>query len=391
MVTNISKCVVATDVRLAVRESGVWANHSSAAYPTWLPLVDAFGSVTVLGRDDPSQEEAPLRVDGQGVTVIPVPTYARISGLLRSTPRVWRVMKSVGSQDDVFVGRLPEPLSLLLFLRSKLLGARFVSMVVSDPNQLFAAHFPGIPGRAVGWVAGAVTRAIVRRSAGVVYVSQSWLQGLYPQLADTPTLARSNVQLPESAFAKNRVERTSSKQALRLISVGSLTGSVKGPDLLIEVVVKLRDSGIDSTLQFIGGGQDLDLYRGMAANSEVGDSIEFVGHVTEIDSLRARLDTADVYVSASRAEGLPRATVEAMARGLAVVSTRAGAAAELVDSHWLVDVGSVDHIVERVTELRDAARRAEVGAKNQFRAREIQRTAAPENLSSFMRSHFVTD
>lgn len=382
------QCVLATDVRLQIREESVWAEHSAASYATWIPFVEAFSDVYLVGRDNSKVTIGQVRVDGPGVTVVGVPTYSRLLGLMRTLPQIWRVVMAVGSRETVFVGRLPEPLSLLLYARSRVVGGKFIAMVVSEPRQLFSAHMGGMPGRLVGAFAAWITRAIVKRSSGVVYVSREWLQNQYPAAPGSPTLARSDVVLTEDSFRVERQERQN-RDAIRIITIGSLTGRIKGMDLLIEVVSSLRAADIDASMEVLGSGQDLDLHRERARECDVEDHVTFRGHVSDPAEVRQSLDAADIYLSASRAEGLPRATVEAMARGLAVISSKAGAASELVDPEWLVDVEDVEHMVLLVKKLMDPALRAQVGAANQDRAHQLKGQASPEVLSTFLRSNFA--
>ena len=56
------------------------------------------------------------------------------------------------------------------------------------------------------------------------------------------------------------------------------------------------------------------------------------GAISDSTALRAIIDTCDVLVCPSFAEGMPTVILEAMARGLAILATDAGATREIVDS-----------------------------------------------------------
>jgi glycosyltransferase involved in cell wall biosynthesis len=60
------------------------------------------------------------------------------------------------------------------------------------------------------------------------------------------------------------------------------------------------------------------------------DEVEFLGALPAGDAVRKRLDASDLFVLASRQEGLPRSMIEAMARGLPCLGTNVGGIPELL-------------------------------------------------------------
>ena len=63
------------------------------------------------------------------------------------------------------------------------------------------------------------------------------------------------------------------------------------------------------------------------------------------------LDTIDLYIQFSRTEGMPRAMLEAMARGCPVVASRVGGIPELISKDFLVTPGNVNDLVQKITKL----------------------------------------
>jgi len=56
----------------------------------------------------------------------------------------------------------------------------------------------------------------------------------------------------------------------------------------------------------------------------------------------------DLYVQPSFQEGVPRATIEAMAQGLPVIGSNAGGIPELIDDKWIVPRGNANALADKI-------------------------------------------
>lgn len=127
-----------------------------------------------------------------------------------------------------------------------------------------------------------------------------------------------------------RVERAhGTGEPPRLIAVGSVVPR-KGYCVLIEALSALAD--LDWQLDIVGALRDeteTAAVRAAIAASPVAARITLVGPLGEAD-LDARYAAADLFVMSSLYEGYGMVLSEAMAFGLAIVTTTGGAAAETV-------------------------------------------------------------
>jgi glycosyltransferase involved in cell wall biosynthesis len=113
--------------------------------------------------------------------------------------------------------------------------------------------------------------------------------------------------------------------------------------------------------------------------------VTFEGHVSSGARIRELLDDADVYVTMSRAEGLPRASIEAMARGLPIVSTNAGGIAEVVPADQLVPIRDPAAAVRVISAIIDEpSHYAEASKASLDAARAVAASADPGRLSAFL-------
>ncbi|MHC4473357.1 MAG: glycosyltransferase [Planctomycetota bacterium] len=91
----------------------------------------------------------------------------------------------------------------------------------------------------------------------------------------------------------------------------------KGHDLMIRALAALPDA----QLAVAGRGKREPEIRELAREVGVAARVHFLGHVDDVPAL---LSAADLFVLASRFEGMPNNVLEAMAAGLPIVATAVG-------------------------------------------------------------------
>jgi glycosyltransferase involved in cell wall biosynthesis len=125
---------------------------------------------------------------------------------------------------------------------------------------------------------------------------------------------------------------------------------VKGPDVLVDVVDRLR-ADIPELVVLLTGPA-----RGYVTGELARRGISYRHHVASSRAELARVYHAlDVYVVTSRQEGGPKALLEAMASGVALVSTRVGQAGDVVEdgvNGLLAGVEDVEGIAAAVRRVR---------------------------------------
>jgi len=180
----------------------------------------------------------------------------------------------------------------------------------------------------------------------------------------------SDVELHDSDFAATSRTQFTHGGAKRVLFIGSLEQLYKAPDILIHVVARLRNQGVDLELSLIGSGKFRDELERLARSLGVRPNVHFVGTVPSGQPVRDELDKADLFVLPSRAEGLPRAMIEAMARALPCIGARVGGIPELLPDDCLVPPGEVEPLAHKIREcLCDAARMARMSAENLAKAK----------------------
>ena len=149
-------------------------------------------------------------------------------------------------------------------------------------------------------------------------------------------------------------------------SIGRLSPE-KGLDVLLRALVDLP--GVTAVL--VGDGPERDALEQLALELGVADRAIFTGRVPES---RVYFPVLDVYVLASRNEGLPLALVEAMLASRPVVATDVGSVSEAIadgETGLLVPPDDAPALVRAVRSLLDdPARAAALGEAARARAVE---------------------
>ncbi|HET8578264.1 MAG TPA: glycosyltransferase [Methylomirabilota bacterium] len=144
---------------------------------------------------------------------------------------------------------------------------------------------------------------------------------------------------------------------------------VKGLEVLLDAFARLP--GPDARLLIVGDGPRAGRLRARARELGIERRVVFGGVVPEAARC---LPAVDLYVSASRGEGLPLSLLEAMACGVPIVATRVAGHIDAVEdgvTGLLVPVDDPAALASAMAALlADPARRARLGAAGRRRVEE---------------------
>ena len=173
-----------------------------------------------------------------------------------------------------------------------------------------------------------------------------------------------------------RLGRSASAPALRaslglapgtplLGSVGRLV-PIKDHPTLFRAVAQLGPDGEAAHLVVVGDGEDRPALARLAQALGVSARVHFLGWRADLETI---LNELDVVICSSRNEGTPVALIEAMAAGVAVLSTEVGGVADLVthgETGWLVPPGDPSAMAEAIRHLlAEPSLRARLAAAGQ--------------------------
>ncbi len=219
-------------------------------------------------------------------------------------------------------------------------------------------------------VYGALDRGVLRDFDGVVAVSEEVRE----------RLLRAGVRAERTALIANGLEvgpyagmaAGVGRGETPVVGLGARLAREKGVDVFLRMAAGVRAERPEARFAVWGEGPErasLERLRGELGLENV------VAMPGRREDMVEALEEMDVWVSASRQEGLPMALLEAMAAGRAVVATAVGEVPGVVEdgrTGYLVGSEDVEGMVRRVEELLgDEGRRRAMGeaARSEVRGR----------------------
>jgi glycosyltransferase involved in cell wall biosynthesis len=394
----MNRVVVTVEQRFEGTPDGrVWT-PGSFAYSFWERYLEVFDQVQVLGRVRAVTEPAAGAVEatGRGVLFARLPHYRGAAQLLIHSAAIRAAARRAIGLHDAVILRVPSPVASLIERGLVRRGIPYALEVVGDPYDVFSPGAVRHPlRRLIRWKMTRDLRRQARGAIGAAYVTRQALQKRYPcrREADLSAVSWSNdlvtparpyvthyssVDLDRESFLAVR-SRVAPASPMRLVTVGSFEQLYKGPDVLVEAMAICVARALDVTLLFVGGGRYMEEIRRRAAEMGIGARVQFAGHVTSRVDVLAHLDAADLFVLPSRQEGLPRAMIEAMARGLPCVGTTVGGIPELLNDDDLVPPGDAQALARKIEEVvRNPSRLEAMSRRSIERARDF----TPERLAA---------
>ncbi len=327
----------------------VYALDASSSAAAWDLYVDRLGSVELAARVGPPSPAASVPIGRIGVC--PLPFYAGPRQLLMRLPRVLWGVGAATRGTSLCLFRLPGTVGLIGGAWCRLRGRQYAVEVIGDPVGVLRSGVLGTVGRVFAAAAAALMRYVVAGADAGHFVTSRTLQDLYPLAPGVMEHSYSNVSLTEEDFIAG--PRTDPRPVRRLIAVGTHDQLYKGHDDLIRAVALLAGRKIDVHLDLVGDGRHRGLLEELARANGVDDRVTFHGRINAREELRGLLDAADLFCMPSRTEGLPRALIEAMARGVPALGTAVGGIPELINAKFCAPPSNPEALAALIAAFTD--------------------------------------
>jgi glycosyltransferase involved in cell wall biosynthesis len=183
---------------------------------------------------------------------------------------------------------------------------------------------------------------------GSLHYPLTSLKGALYSRLERALMNSTDLFLFESAFARDTYQRTigTPRGVVRTVFNGVTAGEfdpivkaddatdvvyvgefrdIKGADLLVDAVARLRADGKPVTLTLAGDGEEGENLRAQVARLALGDAARFIGHV----KARYGFSKGSLLVVPSRGDSMPYVVIEAAAAGIPMVAAKVGGIPEI--------------------------------------------------------------
>jgi glycosyltransferase involved in cell wall biosynthesis len=355
-------------------------------YSFWVRYLKVFDNVHVVARTR-LVENVPAdwqRANGDGVSFLSIPHYIGPFQYLMQYPRIRKAERNALQETGAVILRAPSTIANGMEMLLRRARRPYGIEVVADPYDAFS---PGAVRHLLRpffrWWFTRRLKSQCRHACAAAYVTEEALQRRYPC---SRQWGFSDVQLSDGWIVPTaRMPRLEVKQFVA-VNVGSLEQFYKGTHVLIDAVASCIRDGLDMKLVIVGDGKHRAQFEAQARALRLCDRICFRGHLAKPEALRQELDQADLFLLPSLQEGLPRALVEAMARGLPCIGSHVGGIPELLEAEDLVPPGDAQTLARKIREvLSNPQRLKKMAIRNLEKAAQYREELLVERRLAFYR------
>lgn len=261
------------------------------------------------------------------------------------------ILKKCVQESDLVIGYVPCINAYTALKYAKEYNKKYMSYVVGCPWDSLWNH--SFSGKCLAPKAFFQLKRCLKKTDYALYVTEHFLQKRYPSKGIV--CGCSDVRIPETdedvlIHRLNLLNTYSDHQIFNIVTIASYSVRYKGQHYVIRALAKLKKKGICKYHYYLIGSGDKTRLEKLAVKLGVAEQVHFEGIVPH-SHIFEKLDEMHIYIQPSLQEGLPRAVVEAMSRGLLCICANTAAMPEMVDSKYVVNRKSVNDIVDLLNDL----------------------------------------
>lgn len=367
-------------------------SFSNKVWERYLSLTEEF---TVIGRKTSakvSKQEAEEKYnyfDKIKIKFIEVPN---ILGSVKSIFSIKKrklvntIIEKEVISNDFIITRLPSNYGYVAIRYAKKHKKRYLIEVVGCAWDAYWTH--SNKGKFIAFSNYLNMKKAVYDAPYVIYVTNKFLQKRYPTRGkwvscSNVTLDDFNDEIIHKRLKK--IEHLKPEQKIIVGTIGAVDVKYKGHEYVIKAIAKLKkESEQNIEYQIVGGGND-NILKEIAQRYSISDKVLFLGPMNHSCVLNW-LETIDIYIHPSKTEGLPRALIEAMSKGVPSIGSNAGGIPELLEVSCIFQHGitATNHLCNIILNMDKNAMLVQA-KRNFFESKKYDKQIIERRRNEFLR------
>lgn len=314
--------------------------------------LDVFDSVLVLGEQPKTylNYSSFVKIQNQKIQVEVLPSNTRPTDFCNDGQLKKILTKKIETADAILIKPASRRGMMAIKIAERLHKPYMIEMtgdihnaLLQNPSRIKKLYAP---------ILYSQIKKAIRNCEFGLYVSKDYLQGKYPIKGRMCGCSDVVLEPSSAEVLDRRIEKIDSMKEgdiINLALVGFYQGNGKGVDTAIRALSRLPER---YQLSILGNGTEENRqkwYRYADEHSVSADRIHFPAPLPSAEAVLNWLDGYDFFVFPTRSEGLSRAVVEAMSRGLPCFATNICTMPELLPSECLFELDHDEKLAELLT------------------------------------------
>jgi len=387
------KLLFVHETKIKEDKNGTLYTDSSYNQEVWNRYLSITSNLSIIARKELciyEVDDAEKRFnyfDKERINFIEVPNFTSsiIEYLdIRKRIKSNNIIRDAVLKSECIIARLPSTYGNVAIKFAREFNKPYLVEVVGCPWDALWNH--SSKGKILAFPSWRAMKKSLINAPYAIYVTSEFLQKRYPTKGKSVNCSDIVLTKFNDKVLEARLDKISNiKQNNKMVigTTAAVNVRYKGQQYVIQALGKLKKQGITNFEYQIVGGGDQAYLRSIVERCDVIEQVKFLGD-TPHDKVVQWLDNIDLYIQPSMQEGLPRALIEALSRGLPSIGSDAGGIPELVSPEFVFkrkDVNDLEDIIKKMTKdtmLNEAK-------KNFEKAKEFDRALLDMKRNDFYR------
>lgn len=343
---------------LFVQDTYFYTNNNNQYYSEHIDnsILDRYlhlgNHVTFLGRETNIYNEEFLKkftpLDNTKCDVITLPSIRSRKGYFKNLKIVKQRIEEAVKKNDIIMPRIPSAYGSLAVKYAKKHKKALIGEVVGCTWDGYWNY--NFKGKVIAPYFFFKQKQVVKKLPYAIYVTENFLQRRYPMNGKSTFCSNVVIESVSEEILDKRLKKIQNIKENDIINIGTIAGldvPFKGQKYVIEAISKKKSDKY--VYKVVGNGTGKKL-RKFANKLNVKDKFIVVGPIKH-DEIFNFLDGIDLYIQPSKQEGLPRALIEAMSRGLPAIGSRTGGIPELLNEEFIFNKGNSDQLLKIILDF----------------------------------------